>query len=120
MNNDILREILKYVDNSVGYNKIDRLLTNTHNMKRKVDFVSRLLEEKLKVRPSVEDLREKNILKEEKDMNSIKERVNKVLQTKDKNTKSYLAPSISKIVKKMDFEYKKIVIMHKLGIKRVK
>lgn len=117
MNGDIFREILKYVDTSVGHKRIDSLLTNPNNMKRKVDFISKVLEKKLSLRPSLEDLREKNIIKEKMDLKIIQEQIDRVLQSGG-CPYNCVAPSISKIVKKMDFEYKKILIIHKLGIKR--
>ncbi|EOB11650.1 hypothetical protein NBO_975g0001 [Nosema bombycis CQ1] len=122
MNNDVFREVLKYVGNSVDHKKIDKLLISSPNMKRKLEFVSKTIETKLKTRPSLDDLREKNILKTEEDLIKIKEnkeQVNKLLQKEGHKLKdSKVAPSISNLVKKMDFEYKKILILHKLGINK--
>lgn len=89
-------------------------------MKRKINFLSLTLNKKLQNRPSIEDLKNKNIIRNELVIKEVKNELSNLLISRNLEScnSGYIAPSISNLVKKMDFEYKKIVIIHKLNIFR--
>ncbi|KAK6089842.1 hypothetical protein P3W45_001190 [Vairimorpha bombi] len=120
MNNDIKYEVVKYINGSLNIEEFDKMLLSRDHMRRKFNFLSMALDKKLQNRPSIEDLKNRNIIRNELVIKEIKDELSNLLINRNVGScnSGYIAPSISELVKKMDFEYKKIVIIHKLNIFR--
>ncbi|WUR03492.1 uncharacterized protein VNE69_05084 [Vairimorpha necatrix] len=122
MNNDLRLQIAKYLTGPLKFKEMNFTLESREFLLEKIDFTSKLLNNKFKNRPTLEELKQKNIIKNELIHSELKNKVHDILVLKENKKKKNpcVAPSISNLVKKMDFEYKKILIIHKLNIKRKK
>ena len=125
MNNDIKFKVAKYLNEPLAHEEECKLEINSvfyskDFLRHKITFTSKILNKKLRERPSIEYLKNINILKNDLMLKEIKDRLSNLLLLRADSTynRSHIAPSISSLVKKMDFEYKKIVIIHKLNIKK--
>jgi hypothetical protein len=115
MNNDIVFGIAKYLEKKTGYKKLDEAFSSHELFKEKIKNSSKSLEKKLLERPSIEELKEKNILRcAVPDFDYI----HSVLETIEfKENESKISPRIASVVKKLDFKLKRSFIIRKLKLK---
>lgn len=115
MNSDILFEITKYVEHS-GNKYVAQVLYSPETQWRDKLNISRVLENRLLNRPSITELYKRNIIK--KDTLSFNE-IRKLLVSRhlDRPRNAVrIAPTIAGRVNRLDFYFKRRIMINKLGI----
>lgn len=120
MNNDILYEVIKYYTDSKQNICNDSFLIARNNIKIRGQFLYFIKNKKIKRPIFNSNKNEKEIELLKTNTEKINSTINNILKTKNDVHKNFISPLISNLVKKMDFEYKKILIIYKLGLSRTK
>lgn len=114
MSNDIVFEVAKYLEKKTGIKKLDEAFDSPELLKCKMNYSSDSLEKKLNSRPTIEDLKNKNIIRTEP---TNFDYIHTVLETIHfKENSSRISPKIAGVVKKLDFKLKKSLIIRKLNL----
>lgn len=116
MNNDISFEIAKYLEKKTGIKRLDEAFESPELLKSKINNSSNSLEKKLTSRPTLEDLKSKNIIRND---STNFDYIHTVLETINfKENTSKISPKIAGVVKKLDFKLKRSMIIRKLNLNK--
>lgn len=114
MNNDLQFEISKYLEKPTGIKSLDQAYESPEVLKQCRKNVSEYLNGKLKTRPEKKELENKNIIRKTTlDFDYI----HTVLESIDfRENNQTISPRIANIVKKLDFQIKRSMIIRKLKL----
>ncbi|KAM0681335.1 hypothetical protein GINT2_000535 [Glugoides intestinalis] len=114
MNNNILFELSKYLINETGLEPVDEAYRSPEVLKQYKNNVSDFLNSKLCTRPTKKELEMKNIIRKHSlDFDYI----HTLLESIDfRDGCRKISPRIANIAKRIDFNLKRKLIMHKLGL----
>ena len=115
MNSDVLFEISKYIDSEVENDLLREVVNFRSVREQRRACVARALETKLSSRATVEELRQRNVIK---DMGISFEEIHRILSRINFHTREHpgVAPRIAVNMSKIEFHLKKKLIMKQLGL----
>lgn len=117
MNNDIIYEVIKYVEQPTHLRKIRYALLSKEHFSRQLRHTAEVLEKKLKNRLALTYLLENNIYKDcnyKFDVTRIHELLSELLKKDKLKDKNKIAPSLARKAKQLDFGLRKKILLHKL------
>jgi len=114
MNNDLIFEISKYLEKKTGILPVDQAYDSEEALKLSRKNASAFLNKKLISRPSKKELERKNIIRKEilnfDYVHSVLEKI--TFRENDRK----ISPRIANIASKIDFDLKRKMIIHRLGL----
>lgn len=114
MNNDILFEICKYLEKTTNIQIVDEAYESPEVLRQCRKNVSEYLNGRIQLRPSKDELEEKNIIRKKQldfdEIHTILESIN------FGESKTRISPKIANLAKKIDFDIKRKIIKRKLGL----
>lgn len=114
MSNDVVFAIAKYLEKKTGLKKLDQAFESSELLKDKISNSSNSLEKKLHERPSIQDLQNRNILR---NVATDFDYIHSVLETIHfKENDSKISPRIASVVKKLDFKLKRSMIIRRMNL----
>ncbi|ADM11498.1 uncharacterized protein Eint_050490 [Encephalitozoon intestinalis ATCC 50506] len=119
MNNDVLYEVIKYLDFPVRDRKVQEAQFSRINSRRMMRFNRNLVEKKLSDRPHINDLKTSNIYKESGvNFAKIHRVLSDVFGRRGSPPFQNISSTLAGLVKVMDFKLKKIMLASRIGGKR--
>lgn len=118
MNDDVLYEVIKYMDFPVENERITELQSNNTNSKRMMRLNRNILEKKLSNRPTIDDLRVSNIYKEDNgvDFDKIHAELSSVFYKRGAPPFFSTSSKLACAARTMDFKLKKVLLVFKLKL----
>ncbi|CAD26567.1 hypothetical protein [Encephalitozoon cuniculi GB-M1] len=119
MNNDVLYEVVKYLDFPVRNKKVADAQTSRTNARRMMRLNRSLLEKRLSSRPQINDLRTSNIYREHGiNFGKIHRELSDVFCRRGTPPFPNISSALARTVKIMDFKLRKIVLASRMGSKK--
>lgn len=118
MNNDVLYEVVKYIDFPVRSSRVTHVQCSSVNSRRRIRLVRNILERKLITRPTVAHLKTVNIYREdshEVDFDRIHRLLSNVFHRRARPFHG-VSSSLACTVRTMEFKLKKILLSSKLQL----
>jgi hypothetical protein len=113
MNNDILYEVVKYLESPSMSTKIASAQTSEVNVRRMLRYSRERVEKKLSMRPPLKHLRLNNIYRDMDyriNFEEIHASLEDMFRRRGAPPRNKVAPSLARIVRKMEFEFKKVIL----------
>lgn len=118
MNNDVLFEVVKYVDAPPSKERIQQVRDSPESLRRNFIANRDIIGKKLLNRPTLEELKDRNIIKRNQlSFSHIHDMLNKI--NFESSKKPHISPWIASRVCNLDFKLRKKMIISKLGLQKV-
>lgn len=119
MNNDILYEVVKYLDCPVASRRVSDAQSSRTNATRMIRLAKGLLEKRLLIRPDITSLRAANIYKEDCiNFGRIHKELSDVFCRRGSPPFRNISSSLAPKVKMMDFKLRKILLASRIRNRR--
>lgn len=115
MNNDILYEVVKYVEVPINSPRAADVQGSAINSRRMMRLNTHVLEKKLSARPTIDDLRLTNIYREcSVDFSSIHSALSTLFYRRGDPPFPDISPAIANTARTMDFKLRRVLLISRL------